>query len=145
MTRRMVLLLVLHGLLLLVVGMLVGLGFGDAITRHAGPDAERAWRVAHTSLMGLGALYLAMAAVAHTLVLSPRVAALAAWFLVVGAYASAVAFTLGPAVGARGLQPVGPPLHVAVFAVLNLAVLLVFVATLLFLWGAYTALRAERE
>lgn len=145
MTRRTILQLVFHGLLLLVVGMLVGLPFHDAITRHSGPDAERAWRVAHTSLVGLGALYVGLAAVAHYLVLSRRLAAFAVWSLLVGAYASIFGFIVGPAVGARGLEPVGPPLHLVIFAVLIAAVSLVFAATSVLLWGAYSALRASRE
>ena len=141
MARRMILQLVFHGLLLVVLGMLVGLPFHNAITQHSGPDTERAWRVTHTSLVGGGALYLGLAAVAQYLVLSRRAAAFAVWSLVFAAYAFALGFVVGPAVGARGLEAVGPPLHIVVFGVLAVALLFALVAMFVFLWGAYAALR----
>lgn len=143
MTQRMILQLVFHGLLLVVLGMLVGFSFHYAITEHSGPDAERAWRVAHTSLVGGGALYLALGAVAGHLVLPRRVAALAVWTLVFAAYAFSFGFVVGPAIGARGLEPVGPPLHVAVFGLLAVALLLLLAAMFILLWGAYAGLRAS--
>jgi hypothetical protein len=141
MTRRMILQLVFPGLLLVVLGMLVGLPFRDAITMHSGAEAERGWRVAHTSLVGGGVLYLAIAGVAHHLRLSRRVAVFAVWLLVFAAYAFAFGFVVGPAIGARGLEPVGPPLHVVVFATLAAGLLFAFVAIVILLWGAYAALR----
>jgi hypothetical protein len=138
----MVLQLVFHGALLVVLGMLVGLPFHHAITEHSGPDSERAWRVAHTSLVGGGALYLALAAVANHLVLSRRAGAFVVWALLFAAYAFTFGFIVGPAVGARGLEAVGPPLHVVVFVVLAAGLLSLFGAMFVFLWGAYAALRA---
>lgn len=143
MNRRMVLQLVFHGLLLIVLGMLVGFAFHSAITENSGPDAERAWRVAHTSLVGLGALYLALAGVAHHVVLSRRAARFGIWSLLFAAYASILGFVVGPAIGARGLEPTGPPLHIFIFGVLGLALLLLLVAMCVLLGGAFTALRSS--
>jgi hypothetical protein len=142
MTRRMVLQLVFPGLLLVVLGMLVGLPFRDAITAHSGPEAERAWRVAHTSLVGGGTLYLAIAGVAQHLRLPRRAAVFVVWSLVFAACAFAFGFVVGPAVGARGLEAAGPPLHVVVFVALAAGLLAMFVAVVLLLWGAYAGLRA---
>jgi hypothetical protein len=139
----MIVALVFHGLLLVLLGMLVGFPFQQAIVSHAGPDAERAWRVAHTSLVLGGVLYLALAAVAHHLILSRRVAAFAVGSLVFAAYAFAFGFVIGPAVGARGLEPVGPALHVAIFAVFAVALLLALAAIAVLLWGAVVALRSH--
>jgi vacuolar-type H+-ATPase subunit I/STV1 len=141
MTRRQSLLVVFHGLLLVLLGMLVGLPFHEAITSQAGPDAERAWRVAHTSLVGGGTLYLGIGAVASQLVLGPRAASVATASLVFAAWAFAVGFLLGPAIGARGLEPVGPPLHVFVFALFVPALLLALLAIAVLLRGAWLALR----
>jgi hypothetical protein len=145
MTRRQILLLVFHGLLLVVLGMIAGVPFREAITGGWGADAERAWRVAHTSLVGGGALYLGLAAVAHYLVLGPRAAMLATAALLFAAYGFAVGFLVGPAVGARGLEPVGTTLHVAVFGLFAAALLAAFAAMVVVLWGAFAALRAERS
>lgn len=142
MTRRMVLRVVFHGALLVVLGMLVGFAFHHAITAGSEPDTQRAWRVAHTSLVGGGVLYLAFAAVAQYLLLSPRVAAFAVWSLVVAAYAFAFGFVVGPAVGARGLEAIGPPLHVLVFGVLAVGLSLLLIAGCIVLWGSYAAMRA---
>jgi hypothetical protein len=46
MTRRQSLQLIFYGLALVVLGMLVGVPFREAITGGWGADAERAWRVA---------------------------------------------------------------------------------------------------
>jgi len=134
--------LVFHGLLLIVLGMLVGFAFHSAITEHAGPDAERAWRVAHTSLVGLGALYLALAGVGHHIVLSRPAAVFSMASLLFAAYASIVGFVVGPAIGARGLEPVGPPLHVLIFGALAVALTLLLVAMFVLLAGAFMALRS---
>jgi hypothetical protein len=139
----MVIQLVFHGLLLVVVGMLVGFAFHSAITENSGPDAERAWRVAHTSLVGLGALYLALAGVAHHVVLSRGAARFSIGSLFFAAYASILAFVVGPAIGARGLEPVGPPFHVFIFGVLALALLLLLVTICILLAGAFRALRSS--
>jgi hypothetical protein len=144
MTRSMVLQLVFHGLLLIVLGMLVGFAFYSAITEHSGPEAERAWRVAHTSLVGLGALYLALAGVAHHVILSRRAATFSIWSLVFAAYASILGFVVGPAIGARGLEPVGPPLHVFIFGVLAVALFLLLAAMCVLLAGAFVALRSPQ-
>lgn len=137
MSPREVRQLVFLGFLLLFLGLVAGLPFHDAITASRGPDAVRAWRVAHTSLVGLGALYLAIAAVADHLVLGRRAAALAVRGLVLTAYASVFAFILGPAVGARGLEPVGRPLNVLVFVAFAVAILASFVAIAVCLRGAW--------
>jgi hypothetical protein len=138
----MVLQIVFHGLLLVVLGMIVGFPFLQAITAHTGPDAERAWRVAHTSLVGGGALYLALAAVGHHLVLPRRAAVFVVRALVFAAYAFVFGFVVGPAIGARGLEPVGPPLHLLVFVAFAAGLLLAFLAMAVLLWGAYVALWA---
>jgi hypothetical protein len=142
MTRKSVLRIAFHGTLLIVLGMLVGLPFVNAITGGSGPEVVRAWRVAHTSLVTAGTLYIAVAAVGHHLVLSARSANVITGSLVTSAYAFAFAFVVGPAVGARGLEPSGPALHLLVFAILAASLLATFVATLLVLRGLYAAMRS---
>jgi hypothetical protein len=137
--------LVFHGLLLVLLGMLVGFPFQQAIVSGAGPEAQRAWRVAHTSLVLGGVLYLALAAVAHHLILPRRAALFVVASLLFAAYAFAIGFVVGPAVGARGLEPVGPALHVAIFAVFAVGLLLALAAVVVLLWGAFEGLRTVRQ
>ena len=141
MARRSVLQLAFHGVMLVILGMLVGLPFANAITAHSGPEVERAWRVAHTSLVTAGTLYVAIAAIAHHLILPRRAAAFVTWSLVLSAYGFAFAFVVGPVVGARGLEPTGPPLDVLIFGVLLASLLASFLSVLIVLWGLFAALR----
>ena len=139
--RRAVLLIAFHGVLLVVLGMLVGLPFANAITSHSGPEAERAWRVAHTSLITAGTLYIAVAAIAHHLVVSNAGAAFVTWSLAVSAYAFAFAFIVGPIVGARGLEPTGPPLNILIFAIFVVGLLAAFISLVVVLGGLVAAAR----
>ena len=143
MARRSVLLIAFHGVLLVVLGMLVGLPFADAITAQSGPETERAWRVAHTSLVTAGTLYVAIAAIAHHLMLSGPAAAFVGWSFVLSAYAFSFAFVVGPIVGARGLEPSGPPLNVLIFSVFVGSLLVFFLSVVIVLWGLFVALRRE--
>ncbi len=141
MARRSILLIALHGVVLVVLGMLVGLPLSDAITAHSDPDLERAWRVAHTSLVTGGTLYIAIAAIAHYLILSNGMTAFVTWSFVISAYALAFAFVLGPMVGARGLEPTGPPSNVLIFAIFVVALLALFLSVVIVLWGLFVAVR----
>ena len=143
MTRKSVLLIAFHGVLLVILGMVTGLPFQQAITADWGPEAARAWRVSHTSLLGVGTLYIALSAIASHLVLAPGTAAFATRGLVISAYALAFAFVVGPAIGARGLEPAGPPLHLLVFVLFGAALGLAFVALSIVLWGIWQAVRAS--
>ncbi len=141
MARRSVLQLAFHGVMLVALGMLVGLPFANAITAHSGPELERAWRVSHASLVTVGTLYVAIAAIAHHLILPRPAAAFVTWSFVVSAYAFAFAFVVGPVVGARGLEATGPPLNVFIFAVLVASLLALFLSVGIVLWGLFAALR----
>ena len=144
MTRRMVLSVVIHGMFLFVVGLVLGLTLHRTLVAQGAPEAERAWRASHTTLVTGGTFYLALAAVGHLLVLGERAARLATGALALASYVFAAVFVAGPLLGARGLEPVGPPAHVAVYAGFVFGILLLFVATLVFSWGAWAAYRASR-
>ena len=141
MPRRAVLLIAFHGVLLVVLGMLVGIPFAESITAHSGPEVERAWRVAHTSLVTAGTLYVAVAAVAHYLALPARAATFVTWSLVLSTYAFAFAFVVGPIVGARGLEPSGPAVNVLIFFVFLASLSAAFVSAMVVLWGLFVAIR----
>ena len=143
MKRRAVLLIALHGMLLIALGMLVGIPFANAITGEAGSEIQRAWRVAHTSLITSGTLYVAVAAVGQHPVLSSVAAAFITRSLVLSAYAFAFAFVVGPIVGARGLEPTGPPLHILIFAIFVIGLLALFVSLVLVLLGLVRAIRQD--
>jgi hypothetical protein len=140
-TRKSTLLIAFHGVLLVVLGMLTGLPFANAITADAGVEVERAWRVAHTSLVTAGTLYVAVAAITQYLILSRQGAAFVTWSFVLSAYAFAFAFVVGPIVGARGLDPSGPSLNVMIFVLLHVSLLAFLASVTIVLWSLWVALR----
>lgn len=144
MTRRMSALLVVHGMALILLGMALGITLKNAIVSEEALAVERAWRASHTTLVTGGTVYLALAGVSQLLVLGRRAAMFATGALVFASYLFAIVFVAGPGVGARGLAPVGPPSHVAVYVGFLLAVVLMFAATIVFTWGAWAGYRASR-
>ncbi len=135
--------LLLHGSIVLLVGLLSGAGFAEAITGAQGEHAERAWRVAHTGLSLGGALFIAVAMALPTLVVSERVVSLLTWSLVASGYGFAVALPFGGAMGMRGLEPVGPTSNLVVFIGNTIGSLGSLVGVLLFAWGALRSLRSS--
>lgn len=126
---------------MLLVGNLVGIPFAGAIEEDWGAEAVRAWRVAHSSLVMGGALYVAIGAAREFVALPLRAESLLVRLLVATAYVFPAALVLGASVGARGLSAAGPPLHVVVFVCFVASVLAILISSGLLLWGTYRALR----
>jgi len=143
MTDRQAGVLVFHGALLLLVGNLTGLPFALAIQESWGEDVVRAWRVAHTSLLMGGILYVATGLARRHIALPARAGAFMVRALVVTAYVFSSALILGACIGARGLSESGPPLHVLIFVAFLFSVTALFAASILFVWGTYRALSRE--
>ena len=143
MTRRMVLSLVVHGLLLAILGMVLGFPLQGAIVGAESERAQLAWRSSHTTLVTGGTFYLAVAAVGPQLVLGRRAARVGTAAFVLASYCFAAVLGLGPALGARGLDSSGPPSHVAIHVGFLAAIGLLFVGCAVILWGACTALFAR--
>jgi hypothetical protein len=98
--------LMLQGAIVVFLGVLAGFPFWLAIIRDRGPDAIRAWRVAHTTLIADGLLLLIVSLMRPHLALSGSVAWLLGWALVASAYGFVFALAVGAWVGERGLAPV---------------------------------------
>ena len=135
--------LLAHGSIVLLVGLLSGAGFSEAITGTQGADAERAWRVAHSGLTLGGAMFIAIAMAQPTLVLSERAASFLTWSLVASGYGFAVALPLGAVLGLRGLEPAGPASNFVIFIGNTIGALGSLVGGFLFSWGAFRSLRSS--
>lgn len=97
--------LMLHGAIVVFLGILSGFPFWLASIRDRGPDAIRAWRVAHTTLISDGLLLLMVSLMRPYVALSGSAASLLGWALVASAYGFVFALAVGAWVGERGLVP----------------------------------------
>jgi hypothetical protein len=132
--------LILHGGIVLLVGLLSGAGFGSAVVRGRSEAAVRAWRVAHSGIVMGGVLLLALAPVVPHLRLGAPALALLVWSFVVSAYAFAVVLPLGAHYGQRGLSSGPPILNQLVYAGNIVGAAGSLVGALLLVWGAWAAL-----
>ena len=139
MIERLQLHVILHGAIVLLVGLLCGIPFGSVAAR-AGDDAARAWRVAHAGGAMLGVMLIAIAAVLPQLRLTDLVASLLAWSLVIGAYSFTLGVILAALTGARGLEPGGSATNVVVFLAYLVGALGTLLAVALTIAGAAAAL-----
>ena len=128
--------LLFHGAVVLLVGLLTGLPFGMAIADGWGEESVRAWRVAHTGLVGGGVVLIAIAGALRHVRLGPSAAVWLVWSLVVTVYAAVIALGLGPILGVRGLEPTLPSANLLVFAANMVLAVGAFIATVLLIAGA---------
>ena len=132
--------LVMHGLIVVLLGLLVGFAYASAITGGWGAEAERAWRTAHLEGLLNGMLVVLLG------VASPHLRFAGAqerWFRI-GAlatgYGNIAAASLAAVAGVRGLAPGGPLANWTVYALFMLAVAGVLGAIVLAVLGARRAL-----
>jgi hypothetical protein len=128
--------LILHGGIVLLVGLLSGAGLGSAISRDRSEAALRAWRVAHSGIVMGGVLLLALAPVMPHLRLGAAALTTLVWSFVSSSYAFAIVLPLGAHYGHRGLSPAPPFLNRVVYAGNIIGAAGSLVGTLLLVWGA---------
>lgn len=136
--------LVFHGAVVLLLGLLTGLPLGAAITDGWGEEAIRAWRVAHTGLVGGGVALIAIGGAARHVRLGPRAAAWLVWLLVGSIYAGVFALGLGPILGVRGLEPTPPPANILAFTANVVLALGSLIASALLVRGAWAGAHDTR-
>ena len=142
MTKRHQLLLLLHGAIVLFIGLVFGLPFGAALSRDWGNKSVQVWRVAHSGTVAVGVMLLAIGGTLGRLVLRDRVVSVLVWSLVASAYSFTLALLLHAVVGVRGYRPTPPILNVVAFASNLVGVLGAVLGVALVIYGAYVALRA---
>ena len=139
--KRAQLQILLHGLVVLLVGLLCGIPYGRAITHDWGEEAVRAWRFAHFGLVVAGMWLMVVAGVSHLLVLTTRRIALLVYSVVTSAYGFTVALVVAAVGGVRGLELAGPALNVIAFLANSVAAFASLVAVGVMLLGTLVALR----
>ena len=141
---RIQLQILLHGGIVLFVGLLCGIPFGAAVTNAWGDEAVRAWRVAHSGGVTVGLMLIAIGAVLHRLLLGDRAISVLGWSLVSSAYSFTVAMLIAATAGVRGLGARGPAFNRLVFAAYVIGSLGALLGVALTIRGAYAALRATK-
>src|SRR5258706_5060804 len=109
-------LLILHGGIILLAGLLSGIPFGRAIVRGKSEAVVRAWRIAHSGLTMGGILLLVVALIMPQLQLSASARAILVWAFVASGYGFAIALPLGAHYGHRGLTSDPPFLNQFVYS-----------------------------
>lgn len=136
--------LALNGAILLVVGMVAGVPYGQAIVNHWGEAPVEAWKLAHLEGLTNGLLVLAVGGIGGVLALGERAQKTLVATLLVGGWANTLGGIVAALVGARGLDPNGPPENWLVFPIWMLG-LLPLVALPIAIAGALASLRASRR
>lgn len=132
--------LVLHGGVILLLGLLCGAPLGSAIVRKKAEETVRAWRVAHSSLVIGGVLLLALAGILSHLQLGAFALGLLVWVVVASSYAFAVVLPLAALYGLRGLTSAPPLLNRVLYYGNMVGAGGLLLGTVVLLWGAYAAL-----
>src|SRR3954467_2752370 len=128
--------LLLHGAVILLIGFACGAPMGRSIVRGRPEAVVRAWRVAHSSLVAGGVMFLALAGIAAHLKLAGWGLSLMAIAFIAFRHPFALALPLGAHYGFRGLEPQPPLLNRTVYFGNILGVAGFFVGGLVLVWGA---------
>ena len=133
--------MVLHGVVVILLGLVAGVPFIYVITGELAGEV-RAWRMAHLEGVLNGLLVIAISAAGAHIALSQRLQSWLANSLIVTAYGNIVASIVGATFGVRGLEPAGPAANWIVFILFTIAVVAVLTGLVLAAIGAYRSLRS---
>lgn len=97
--------LLIHGMIVLFLGVLSGMPFWFAIILSRDEGVVRAWRVAHTTLIVCGLVMLVVSLISPQLALSRELRSLLAWLFVASGYGFVFALVVGAWMRRRGLLP----------------------------------------
>ena len=132
--------LILHGSIVMFVGLIVGLLEAVGLLN----EAYRGFRTAYLTLTSTGIWILAIAAVFPSLFLPRREASVLVWSLLATGYGVIIATPIEAITGIRAVHPGGPITHVVAFIVNVIILLGASLAILLTLSGARAALKGKR-
>jgi hydroxylaminobenzene mutase len=128
----------LHGLIVLLIGLLAGIGFSyAATTAPVGSDLYKNWHFAHMEGLFNGVVVLAIAGIWPAIAAEKRAVRLGKWLLVLGAYANAIGpWITALFIGHRVIQPHTPMENLVVYGFYIPGVLPLF-AVAIFVWSAF--------
>lgn len=145
MSERMQMHAIFHGAVVLLIGNLCGIPYGDAIGRTLSEDVIRAWRVAHTGGVTGGLSLVVLGAALHRLDLGGLSLRLVVWSFVSGTYGITLGFLIAAVAGVRGINPGGPVLNSVLHVAYLAGAVGVLVGSAVFVYGAFRGLRKARS
>jgi hypothetical protein len=146
MARRAALWLILHGAIVMLIGMFVGFP-GFAVSRHYSmtSDMRLFFRQSHLIPLATGIWMIAIAGVLPQLSLSDRSATALVWSLVVSAYSFVLAQVVWGIALRIGSDIKNPPAKYPYDAALTVTAMGALIGVCLILYGAYSALRQSEN
>ena len=132
--------LLLHGLIVLLVGLLYGAPYGRAINRGAPESLVHAWRVAHASLPIGAVVMLAVSAVLSGLAVTEPIKWFIAITLIASSYAFCFSLPLAAVTGHRGLSYEDPLAAKCVYLGNAVGAVLSLLSTVLLIYAAFVSL-----
>lgn len=132
--------LVLHGTIILFIGLLCGAPYGRAINERDETHIVHSWRVAHLSLPLGAILMFAVAPLLASFTVVREIKQLIADSLIVSGYSFCVSLPLAAMVGHRGLSYRGPFKAKAVFVGNVLGAVTSLLASLALIYAAFESL-----
>ena len=135
--------LALHGVVVLLIGLLAGIGFSyAAATASVDSDLYKNWRFAHLEGLFNGVMVLAIAGAWPSIDRRGAMLTIGKWLLIIGAYANAIGpWITALFIGHRVIQPHGPLENVVVYGFYIPGVVPIF-AVAIFVWSAFGNRRA---
>lgn len=127
--------LLVHGSIVLLIGLLAGIPFWVTIIRGKESGGVRAWRVAHTTLIVCGLVILVVGLAGPHLGLSAGLHTLLKWVFAVSGYSFAFALVVGAGIGRRALTPTPPGIDTLLFLGHFVGAVGAIVGSCLFLYG----------
>lgn len=145
MQYRLQLLLLLHGTVMIFIGLLAGVPLMLAIDLGWGSFSEHIWAVSHTSVTLTGVAFVAISGAFDHLVHGEREAALLVRSLLVCAYTFTVGLLVDAVGEVRGLAPMGPLLNWVAFILFVIGAVAILLGVGIMIMGAQRALRSPAE
>lgn len=132
--------LLVHGVIILCIGVLSGIPFWFAIILNRAKHTVNAWRVAHSTLIASGLLMVVASLISPQLALSRELGSLMVRSFIVSGYGFAFALVVGAWIGRRGLIPWPLGLNTVLFAGHFIGATGSFIGLVILIYGLFGAL-----